>query len=433
MLVVHGTLITQDKDNRLLYDSALRIEGARIMDIGSSATLCSRYPDEERLDARSMLVMPGMISAHTHFCRILGRGIIPLDLGASSLWRRFEAALGYEDIRYGTLMSCAAAIRNGTTTLFDYHASPSAIGYSLDAVAEAVVQSGVRACLVYGVTERDGVTKARQGIQENARFAKRSREEPLLAAAMGLEASVSLSDETLASAVGAAALSGVGFYVSAGGDLADARGPARQRSLGVIERCRRFGVLGPRTLLADLVDASPDEISMIRKAKAWVVHNSRSTIHRGGDRALLARFLEGGLAVCLGNDDFSSNIFYEMQATHLLHGRRASDSGGLSADSITHLALKNNAAVALRTFMDRLGELTVGALADVILVDCVSPTPVTEASLPWYLLTALDGGHVDTTIVGGRVLMRHGSMLTIDERPVAARARWLAQQLRRRL
>jgi hypothetical protein len=58
---------------------------------------------------------------------------------------------------------------------------------------------------------------------------------------------------------------------------------------------------------------------------------------------------------------------------------------------------------------------------------------LTEASLPWHLVWGLDGVHVDTTIVAGRVLMRHRTLLTVDEPVVAARTRELAREVWARL
>jgi len=97
------------------------------------------------------------------------------------------------------------------------------------------------------------------------------------------------------------------------------------------------------------------------------------------------------------------------------------------------MALRNNAMLASRLFGAPLGELRVGALADVILVDYPSPTPITVGNLTRHLILGWDGARVDTTIVGGRVLMRHGRLTTLDEEAVAVRSRDLARQLWRRI
>ena len=95
------------------------------------------------------------------------------------LWRRLERALTHEDIRSSALVSVVEAIRHGTTTVMDHHASQTSVAYSLDAVAEAAQLAGLRACLCYEVSDRDGPAAARAGIDENVRFNQSSAVTPM--------------------------------------------------------------------------------------------------------------------------------------------------------------------------------------------------------------------------------------------------------------
>jgi cytosine/adenosine deaminase-related metal-dependent hydrolase len=79
------------------------------------------------------------------------------------------------------------------------------------------------------------------------------------------------------------------------------------------------------------------------------------------------------------------------------------------------------------------GQLAAGAPADIILVNYQPPTPLNAGNLPWHILFGIDGTGVDTTIVGGRVLMRHRELLTLDEGAIMARARELAGKLWQRI
>ncbi len=428
MLVVHGTLIPLGENRHIVADGALRIEGPRITDIGTSAEIRAKYPGEPCLDAKGMLVMPGMICAHTHLDAPFLRGSkrSPTERSRGLRWK-LGLALSYEDIRYGALVSCITAIRRGTTTLFAQHASPRATPYSLDALAEATLQAGLRACLSYEVSERLSVANGRQGIEENVRFAKRIKGEPLLAASMGL-ASATLSEGTLAAAVGAAALANVGFHVHVAAERSDVHDCLTQYGLRPVERLRKRGVLGPRTVAADCAFVSLTEMDLLREAKAWVVHTPRAQASEGSELAPIAEMLKRSLSVCLGSDTFPQDMFHELQAAYLLYRQR----GGPDAspeELVAQVALQNNAALASRIYRDKLGELAVGALADIILVAYPGPTPLNEENWAAHLATGGDAFHVDTTIVGGQVLMRHGSLLTLDDEAITARARELAQQL----
>src|SRR5512137_1501298 len=186
MLITNATLVTWNPaGNEIWENHALYLEGDRIKALGPSAGLERRYPGAERLDARGQLVMPGNICAHTHFYGAFSRGMgIP---GAplkdfpdilERLWWKLDKALTLEDVRFSALVCLADAVKHGTTTLFDHHASPNAIDGSLDVLAEAVGQAGVRACLCYEVTDRDGEERAKAGIVENVRFSKALAQRP---------------------------------------------------------------------------------------------------------------------------------------------------------------------------------------------------------------------------------------------------------------
>ena len=206
MLITNATLVTWGVKPQILPDHCLRVEGDRIEALGPSAQLPPAAPGEAVLDARGQLVMPGNICAHTHFYGAFARGLAipgeaPKDFPdiLARLWWKLDKALTPDDVRHSALVCLVDAVKHGTTTLIDHHASPNAIDGSLDIIAEAVEQAGLRACLCYEVTDRDGPERAQAGIAENVRFAQSlaKNPRPALAATFGLHASLTLSDETL--------------------------------------------------------------------------------------------------------------------------------------------------------------------------------------------------------------------------------------------
>ena len=180
MIIHNATVITFDQENRLLPDGAVRFSGAQIDAVGATAELLERYPDDEHWDAHGLILMPGQICAHTHFYGAFARGMyIPGPPAKDfpeilqNLWWKLDKALDLDGVGASAEVCLADAIRHGTTTLIDHHASQTAIDGSLDVIADAVAQSGLRACLCYEVTDRDGSAAAQAGIRENVRFAER--------------------------------------------------------------------------------------------------------------------------------------------------------------------------------------------------------------------------------------------------------------------
>jgi putative selenium metabolism protein SsnA len=437
MLITHGTLVTMGQQNEVIFDGALRIAGEHIVEIGRTADLRRAHPDEEELDAEGRLVMPGLICAHTHFYGAFARGMaIPGESPANfpqileRLWWQLDKSLNLEGSRYSALVCLVDAVKHGMTTLVDHHASPHAIDGSLDVVAEATLQAGVRACLCYEVTDRDGADKMQAGIDENVRFIRRARKEanPLPAGTFGLHASLTLSDASLEKCIAAAQGLDVGFHIHVAEDKADQEDSLKRSGVRVVERLQKLGILGPQTIAAHCVHVDDRELDLLRESGTRVVHNPRSNQNNAVGTADVPLMLERGIHVGLGNDGFSNNMFTEMHACYLIHKLNKRDPRVMGADTVLKMAFAHNAEIAGMFFPGPLGVLEPGALADVILVDYHPTTPLNAGNLPWHIIFGVDGTGVDTTIVGGKVLMRHRELLTLDEEAITARSRELAAE-----
>src|SRR5260221_13404605 len=178
MLIINATTVNWTP-RAVLPGQAVLVRDGKIAEIGSSADMVARHPDVQTLDVRGQLLMPGNICAHTHFYGAFARGMaIPGPAARDfpeilrNLWWPLDKSLTLEDVRLSAQVCLVDAIKHRTTTLIDHHASPNAIEGSLDQIADAVEQAGLRAVLCYEVTDCDGPEKARAGIAENVRFLK---------------------------------------------------------------------------------------------------------------------------------------------------------------------------------------------------------------------------------------------------------------------
>jgi len=442
-LITHARLATLGEESDLIEDGALLIEGDRIAALGTSSELATRYPAAERWDAAGQLVLPASICAHTHFYGAFARGMaIPGEPPADfphileRLWWRLDKALTLEDVRYSALVCLVDALRHGTTTLIDHHASPNSIAGSLDVVAEAVQEVGLRACLCYEVTDRDGPERARAGIAENVRFAKSqiANRKSQIAATFGLHASLTLSDETLADCVAAARDLGLGFHVHVAEDRADQEDSLHKSGQRVVQRLRQAGVLGPRTIAAHCVHVDEREIKLLAETGTWVTHQPRSNMNNAVGVAPVESMLHAGVNVALGNDGFSNQMFAEMKAAYLVHKLWQRDPRAMPGDLVMRLAYANNARLVRAFWPDLdLGELRPGAAADLVFLDYHPTTPLTAGNLPWHLLFGVEASAITATVCAGRVLMRDRRLLTLDEEAITARSRELAAQVWKRV
>jgi len=335
-------------------------------------------------------------------------------------------------VRYSALVCLADAIRHGTTTLIDHHASPFAIPGSLDIIAEEVLRSGLRASLCYEVTDRDGEALAQAGLAENVRFLRRMQAQPhpQLAASFGLHASLTLSEATLAAAVAAAEGLETGFHIHAAEGIEDVEDSLRKSGRRVIHRLHAAGILGPRSIVAHAVHVDESEMEVLADTGTWVTHQPRSNMNNAVGVGRVERLLAHGVKVALGNDGFSNNMFAEMKAAYLVHKLAQQDPRAMPGDLVFRLAFDANAQLA-RLFWPQatLGVLEPGATADLILVDYHPITPLNAGNLPWHFLFGYEASMITTTISAGRVLMRDRQVLTLDEEEITARSRELAAKL----
>lgn len=442
MLITNGTIVTLGRENKIIPNGAIYIEGDKITEIGTTESLVSSHPVSPRLDARGKLVMPGNICAHTHFYGAFARGM-SLPPGPppknfpeilAKLWWKIDRALTLEDSKYSALVCLVDAIKHGTTTLIDHHASPNAIDGSLDAIAEAVHESGLRACLCYEVTDRNGEEGAKAGIRENIRFLKKisSLQSPvssnaLIRATFGLHASFTVSDKTLERCL--AELDGLdaGFHVHVAEDSSDEDDALQNYGMRVGERLNARGILGAKTIAAHCVHVDVAEIDLFKRTNTNVSHQPRSNMNNAVGVANVLGMMRHGVTVGLGNDGFSNNMFSEMNTAYLLHKSHQRDPRVMGADKVFEMAYANNAKICANFWSAPVGELSVGAYADIILLDYAPFTEMNSGNFPWHVIFGVDGSNVTHTICGGKLLMKDRELLTLDEQSIAAKAKELSR------
>jgi putative selenium metabolism protein SsnA len=431
LLVGNGWLIAQDERQPLLKGGCVAICGEQIAAIGETAVLRSRYPHAEFIDARGGLIMPGLINTHMHLYSTFARGMALKDAAPGNfnqilerLWWRLDRVLTLEDVYLSALVAMIDCIRNGTTTIFDHHSSPGAVEGSLFRIADAARLTGIRSCLCYEVTDRDGAHVADQSIAENQAFLRHcaSSPESLLRGLFGLHASFTVRDATLDRCVHAVRQLDAGFHVHVAEAHSDLDHCLREHGKRVVERFRDHGVLGSRTVAAHCVHVNDHEIELLKESQTLVVHNPESNMGNAVGYAPVIDMMHRGVRVGLGSDGYSCDMFESLKVANLLHKHQSGKPDAAWAEPPAML-FEQNATAASQCFDRPVGKLVPGALADIVVADYDSPTPLTDANITGHLLFGVSGRSVQTTIVGGRVLMKDRELLHLDYTEAMLRAR----------
>jgi putative selenium metabolism protein SsnA len=433
ILVAHGTLLTFGPEGRVLPDHGLLIQGDRIARLAPMAEF--EAFGGRRIDARNRVVLPGLVNAHMHFYSTFARGLAKVAPSRDfqgvleNLWWKLDRALDLEGVELSAQAVLFDAIRKGTTTLIDHHASPHAVRGSLDRIARAVKTMGLRACLCFEVSDRDGVAVAEAGLEENAAFIQGCGTDPQLRALFGLHASFTVGERTLRRAAELGQSLGAGFHLHVAEDRSDQAACLQDHGMRVVERLDAAGLLGPDTIAAHAVHLSPTERALLADSGTWVVHNPQSNLNNAVGIADVGALVAAGVRVALGTDAMTVNMLEELRmGLWAQHQGQASPSCAFG--ELVGALTVQNPALATRLWGSPLGVLAEGALADVITVDYLSPTPLETANAGGHLVFGISQGTVDTTICGGRVLMEGKRLrLDVDEAEVAARCRVQAEKV----
>ncbi|MFQ5692028.1 MAG: putative aminohydrolase SsnA [Nitrospinota bacterium] len=434
MLITNGPLLTFDPEHPFFDRGAVRIEDGRVTEAGDAASV-GQDPGsgEEVLDAAGRLILPGWIDVHTHLYSAFARGIALKEDPPENfvqilerLWWRLDRVLDLEDVRLSALVGLVACIRNGTTTVIDHHASPSAIEGSLDVLADAFGQSGLRGVLCYEVTDRNGEAGMKAGIGENVRFLKKVKDEGdkggRLGALFGLHAPLTLSDDTLARCLDAGRAVGdeVGFHVHVSEHEFEVTDSLNRYGKRPLQRLRDAGVLGGNSIAAHCIHVDEGDLAALRETEAIAVHNPQSNMNNAVGCAPIRKWT--GVLAGLGTDGMTADMMASARAAYLLQKHEAKDPR-VAWDEVRALLTAGNPAIASRLLKRPVGVLRPGALGDVVISDYLPPTPLRGENFWGHLLYGAAGLQARTVVVGGGVVMRDRALSSLDEEEIFAKAR----------
>ncbi|MBN1755380.1 putative aminohydrolase SsnA [bacterium] len=435
LLIKSASIFTFNDRDPLRKGEDILIEGGLIKAIGPALIA----PEADIIEARGGSCLPGYINAHTHLYSSLARGIqisnTPSNFGniLKDLWWKVDRVLDQESLYYSVMAALIDSIKSGTTTLFDHHASPNYILGSLQTIALAVQEAGLRACLCYEVSDRNGLDQAQKGIQENRDFIRycQSENPELLRASFGLHASFTLSDQTLRECEHFGNQLDSGYHLHVAEDHIDVDDSICNYGKRVVERLDDHGLLGPKTLAVHGVDLSDGEIGLLAERATRVIHNPESNMNNGVGYAPILRMMDRGVKVALGTDGYSSSMPQALRIGNLLPKLIYRDPA-MGTDELKMVFTQNNPGLASQFWGKTLGKIEIGASADLILVDYEPPTPLNLQNWWYHFLFGISGAPVQTLIVNGKLIMRDRRILTFNENEMLTRARKAAEGMWRR-
>lgn len=422
IVLANGKVITRDSANGFLSDGGVAIEGSTILEVGSTSYLKAKYPNAEYIDACGNVIMPAFINAHTHIYSALARGLSIVGNNPTNFyevldgtWWAMDRKLTLEGSRASADALYIDCIKQGVTTIFDHHAAYGEIPGSLFQIAASAKKFGIRSCLCYEVSDRDGEEKCLQAIQENADWISQCEKEkdPMLAAMFGGHALFTLSDKTFDRMV-SANNGRTGYHIHVSEGMNDVYDSLQNYGRRPVQRLHDHGILGDKTILGHCIHVNPAEIELIKETRTSVVNNPESNMSNAVGVCPVIPLTKAGILCGLGTDAWTNDMIESLKAA-LCVQRLNACLPNVAWCEVTDMLFRNNAILGAKYFPEPLGVLKAGAAADVIVMDYKPYTPFSDENIDGHILFGMTGKLCRTTIAGGKVLMKDRELVGIDE------------------
>jgi putative selenium metabolism protein SsnA len=367
-----------------------------------------------------MTLLPGLLNTHMHLYSMYSRGISTgrvshgfLDV-LQDLWWRLDRSLLKDACWMSATFSGMDSLRCGTTTIVDHHASPSYIAGSLSTLSEALNRIGLRHVLSYEITDRNGIEGAVAGVDENIRFFDEVKGKAGLASSMvGLHASFTVSDATLAILRERVGSRNVGYHIHVAEGAIDEEDSVEKYGKRIVGRLDDAGLLSPRSIAVHCVGIDASERELLAKSGTPVVVNTMSNMNNAVGLPAVREMLEAGIQVGIGTDGYTANMFEEFRNTLVGLKHRYEDPAGFWTQ-VQKAQIETNADIVSRCTGCTVGRLEEGAVADFILVDYASPTPLNSENAFGHVFFGMSADLVDTVVVNGNIAVRGHQVMAVD-------------------
>ena len=448
MLFTNATVVTMNPTRDIITNGAIAIKDNRIVAVGKTDTLLQQHHENEVIDVKGKLIIPGLIDTHVHLAQALIRGCADdmalIQWLCDRVWV-LQGNFTHDDGYVSARLCIAEMLKSGTTTFLE---SMLAHRYGFDGIARAVDESGIRACLA-GIVMDIG-TYATQTSSMHPGMVE-SRETSLFGVLEMHSKWQGAANDRIHVWFGPRTPGGVTSELYR--EMSDY---ARQRDMGItmhlaeveadkiylnekfglspVYYAESVGLLGPKTVLVHMVWLTQADIDKLAQTRTSVSHNPSSNSKLASGVCKVPQMLASGVNVALGCDGGPSNNDYdlvrEMKLAAILHKAVTNDPLIVPAETVLEMATINGArSLGLEK---EIGSLEVGKKADLVVIDLdrlhttPSPNPISS------LVYAATGGEVDTVVVDGQILVEQRQLLTLDEDEVMHVAREHADALYKR-
>ncbi len=443
IVIKNGTILTVDNKDSIYKTGYVVVENDRISAVGEGAPGAKVIEGADRvIDASLKAVMPGMVNAHTHLFQTFIRGLADdrplLKWLETAIWPVAQAMNG-ENAEMAARLGLVENIRGGATSVIDHqyvHTEPAVD----DGVFTAAEETGVRFRHAFGWADMNYhpslQLKADYMLSETERLYKqwhgkadgRLTFEPAPVIPWGC------TDESMRRNWEQVKKWGVGFHIHVAETREEIEMNLKDRGNRHIEWLDSLGMLGPELQLVHSVWLEDNELELVQKSGATVVHCPVSNMYLASGAARIPEMKKLGIHVALATDGPGSNNNQDMmevlKTTALLAKLSTLDAMALMPNDVIRFATRGGSHAM--GCPDLIGSLEPGKKADIILIDLDSPFAMPVHHPNSAIVYNLSSAAVDTVMVDGKILLEKKEFTEIDEEKLLAEARQSCDRLFKR-
>ena len=425
-VIKNAFIVTMDPQRRLIRNGNIWIDDGQVTNIGPADQVGVPQGDFKVFDGTDKIAIPGFVSAHNHLYSAVVRSLPyggpeeETDSTFISWIERFwfeylEDRVTEDQLYAGTLVNCLDNIRSGITTTADTVEGTRALPGVLDAVDEALVESGIRAIVGYETTGRLGEKVAGMGLDANIRYFEKSmKRRGRVEGVFNVHTTFTCSTELLQTVAGEARKRGARrIQMHCSDDHFHSFDTTRRFGKRSAKYLEDIGFLGPDVLLAHC--AYMDEFKdppLFAKYSVNIAHNAESSAIFGFNPNM-ARFWEAGVTVGLGLDGMKHSMFEVMRSSQMLHRLRYYNMSFWPDEQLMEMAtLKGAQALGLA---DQIGSLEIGKKADITLLENHGSVPIFEKNIYNHIVSSSDRADVHSVFIEGDLVLENRAFTMVDE------------------
>jgi 5-methylthioadenosine/S-adenosylhomocysteine deaminase len=431
LIITGAIVVTMDADRRVLTGGAVAVDGADIVAVDTAANVASRFRSADTIDAAGTIALPGLINTHTHAPMVLYRGLAD-DLALAEWLNDFifpaEAkTVSPEFVRAGARLAALEMIQSGTTTFADMY-------YFEEEIARETKKAGLRGVLGQTIIQfpvADAKTPA-DGLARAEAFLEEFTGDPIITPAVAPHAMYTLDGPTLRAARDLARRYDAPTLIHLAETRDEVQTAQERFKSSPVAYLDDLGFLGPGVLAAHAVWVSDADLAVLKARGVGLSHNPESNMKLASGTAPVPAYLRADLPIGLGTDGAASNndldMFEAMRTASLLHKLQTNDPRAVSARAALEMAtIRGARALGME---GAIGSLQPGKRADIIVVDVSKARHTPMYDPVSHLVYVVKGSDVRSTVVNGRVLMRDGTVTTLDESAITQEGRSWADKVR---